>query len=60
LEDATFLMFHWAHEFSSKISLKGQIVLDSHWFMKDEKVIDWREKISQLPLDKENKFKEGS
>jgi hypothetical protein len=28
--------------------------------MKDEEVIDWKEGFSQLPLDKENKFKEGS
>jgi len=28
--------------------------------MKDEKAIDWREGFSQLPLDKENKIKEGS
>jgi hypothetical protein len=28
--------------------------------MKDEKVIDWREGFPQLPLDKENKYKEGS
>jgi hypothetical protein len=34
-------------------SIEGQ-------FMKDEKAIDWREGFSQLPLDKENKLKEGS
>jgi len=28
--------------------------------MKDEKAIDYRERFPQLPLDKENKFKEGS
>jgi len=28
--------------------------------MKDEKAIDWREGFLQLPLDKENKLKEGS
>jgi hypothetical protein len=28
--------------------------------MKDEEVIDWREGFPQLPLDKENKLKEGS
>jgi hypothetical protein len=28
--------------------------------MKDEESIDWREGFSQLPLDKENKLKEGS
>jgi hypothetical protein len=28
--------------------------------MKDEKVINWSEGFPQLPLDKENKFKEGS
>jgi hypothetical protein len=25
--------------------------------MKDEKAIDWRERIPQLPLEKKNKFK---
>jgi hypothetical protein len=28
--------------------------------MKDEKAIDWREGFPHLPLDKDNKFKEGS
>jgi hypothetical protein len=28
--------------------------------MKDEKAIDWKERFPQLPLDKENKLKEGS
>jgi uncharacterized membrane protein YczE len=28
--------------------------------MKDEEAIDWKEIIPQLPLNKENKFKEGS
>jgi hypothetical protein len=28
--------------------------------MKDEEAINWREGFSQLPLDKENKFKERS
>jgi hypothetical protein len=28
--------------------------------MKDEEAIDWREGFLQLPLDKENKLKEGS
>jgi hypothetical protein len=28
--------------------------------MKGEKAIDWREIFPQLPLDKDNKFKEGS
>ncbi len=36
-------------------SIGGKIILDSHWFLKDE-----RDKFSQLTLDKENKFKEGS
>jgi hypothetical protein len=41
-------------------SIIGQIILDSHWFLKDEKAMDWRERFPQLPLDKENKLKEGS
>ncbi len=27
--------------------------------MKDEEAIDWRERFSQFPLNKENKFKEN-
>jgi hypothetical protein len=41
-------------------SIEGQIILDSHWFLKDDEAMDWRERFPQLPLDKENKFKEGS
>jgi hypothetical protein len=41
-------------------SIGEQIILDSHWFIKDEKAIDWREGFPQLPLDEKNKFKEGS
>jgi hypothetical protein len=37
-----------------------QIILSSHWFMKDGRAIDWRERFPQLPLDKGNKLKEGS
>ncbi len=36
-----------------------QIILDSHWFLKDEEAMDWREGFPQLPLDKENNLKEG-
>ncbi len=39
-------------------SIGKQIILDFHWFMKDEEAIDWREGFPQLPLDKENKLKE--
>jgi len=28
--------------------------------MKEEGAIDWKERLPQLPLDKESKFKEGS
>jgi hypothetical protein len=41
-------------------SIGGQIILDFHWFLKDGEAMDWNERFSQLPLDKENKFKEGS
>jgi hypothetical protein len=41
-------------------SIGEKIILDSHWFMKDEEAIDWREKNFKLLLHKENKFKEGS
>jgi hypothetical protein len=41
-------------------SIGGQIIFDSHWFLKDEEAMDWRERFPQLPLDKENKVKEGS
>jgi hypothetical protein len=38
----------------------GQIIVNFHWFIKDERAIDWRERFPQIPLDKENKLKEGS
>jgi hypothetical protein len=41
-------------------SIGGQNIMDSHWFLKDKKAMDWKEGFSQLPWDKENKFKEGS
>jgi hypothetical protein len=41
-------------------SIGGQITLNSLWFFKDEEAMDWRERFPQLPLDKENKLKEGS
>jgi len=40
-------------------SIGGQIIFDSHWFLKDEEAMDWREGFQQLPLDKKNKLKEG-
>jgi hypothetical protein len=40
--------------------LEGKIILDYHYFMKDNDAIDWREGFSQLPLNKENRLKEGS
>jgi hypothetical protein len=40
--------------------LKGQIIINPHWFTKDEKTIDWREGFPQLPLNKKSKHKEGS
>jgi hypothetical protein len=40
-------------------SIGRQIILDSHWFLKDEEAMDWREGFPQLPLENENKFKEG-
>jgi hypothetical protein len=39
-------------------SIGGQIILDSHWFLKDEEAMDWRGRFAQLLLDKENKLKE--
>jgi hypothetical protein len=27
-------------------SIGEQIIIDSHWFMKDEEAIDWRERFS--------------
>jgi hypothetical protein len=41
-------------------SIGRKITFDSHWFFKDEEAMDWREGFLQLPLDKENKLKEGS
>ncbi len=41
-------------------SVGGQIILNSHGLLNDEEAIDWSEGFSNLPLDKGNKFKEGS
>jgi len=41
-------------------SIGGQITFNFHWFFKDEEAMDWIEGFPQLPLDKENKLKEGS
>jgi hypothetical protein len=41
-------------------SIGKQIIFNSHWYMNDEEAIDWREGFPQLPLDRENKLKEGS
>jgi hypothetical protein len=41
-------------------SIGGEIILYSHWFLKNEKAMDWREIFAQLPLDKVNKLKERS
>jgi hypothetical protein len=40
-------------------SIRGQIIFDFHWFMKDKEAIDWKEGFPQLPLDKETKLKGG-
>jgi hypothetical protein len=37
-----------------------QVICNSHWFIKDEEAINWREGFPQLPLDTKNKLKEGS
>jgi hypothetical protein len=41
-------------------SIGGQIIFNSHWFLKDEEAMDWRGGFPQLPWDKENKLKMGS
>jgi hypothetical protein len=41
-------------------SIKGQIIFNFHWFLKDEEAMDWKEGFPQLPRDKENRLKEGS
>ncbi len=33
-------MFHWAH-FILK-SIGGQIIINFHWFLKDDEAVDWR------------------
>jgi hypothetical protein len=40
-------------------SIGGQIILNSHWFLKDEEAMDWKGGFLELPWDKENKLKEG-
>jgi hypothetical protein len=39
--------------------LKRKIILDSHWFMKDEGAIDWWERFP-TSIGQGNKLKEGS
>jgi hypothetical protein len=41
-------------------SIGGQIILNFHWFLKDEEAMDWRGGFLQLPWHKENKLKEWS
>jgi hypothetical protein len=41
-------------------SIGRQIIFDFQWFLKDEEAMDWRERLPQLSLNKENKLKEGS
>jgi hypothetical protein len=40
-------------------SIGGQIILNSDWFLKNEKAMNWRGTFPQFPWDKENKRKEG-
>ncbi len=40
-------------------SIGGQTILNFHWLLKDEGVMDWSERFPQPPMDKENKLKEG-
>jgi hypothetical protein len=45
------IIFDWRMEFCVSLGLKililksirGQIILNSHWLLKDEEAIDWRE-----------------
>jgi hypothetical protein len=55
-----FLVFHWEPKIFIINFIGGQIILDSRLFLKNEEAMDWRERFPQLPLDKKNKFKEGS
>jgi hypothetical protein len=41
-------------------SIGGQVILNSCWYLEDEKAMDWRGGFPQLPLNKKNKLKEGS
>jgi hypothetical protein len=40
--------------------MEGQIILDSHLFMRDEKAINWRETFPQTSIGLENKLKKRS
>jgi len=40
-------------------SIGRQIILNSHWFLKDEEAMDWREGFPQLPLDKITSLRKG-
>jgi hypothetical protein len=41
------------------IPLKRKIIIDSHWFIKDEGAIDWWERFS-TSIGQRSKLKEGS
>jgi hypothetical protein len=41
-------------------SIGGQLILNSCWYLEDEKAMDWRGGFPQLPLNKKNKLKEES
>jgi hypothetical protein len=43
LENGTSLVFSLGIRILILISIGEKIILDSHWFMKDEGAIDWRE-----------------
>jgi hypothetical protein len=51
LKDGTFLVFSLGTIILILNSIEEQIILDFHWFMKDEEAIDWKEGFPQLPLD---------
>jgi hypothetical protein len=39
--------------------LESQIIINSHWFIKNEKAIDCREGFPQLPLEKGKQVQKG-
>ncbi len=62
------IIFDWRMEFCIislgiknfiQKSIGGQIILNSHWFLKDEEAMNWKGRFLQLPWDKVESRRRG-